>query len=551
MKKLWTGIKSIVNLKNKSFNNISQLISENGDIIKDSKQMAAAFNNFFVNVSHKINHDIPRTRKSPLDYMPTAKDKSFFVSPVTPEEIEIIIGTLKNGKSSGPYSIPTKLLKILSSDIAIPLSVIVNESFAKGVFPDKLKVAKVIALHKKESTDNPSNYRPISLLSIFSKVIETLMHKRLYNFLDLCNILYPNQFGFREKHLTNHALISITETIKSTIDNGRYGCGVFIDLQKAFDTVNHSILLKKLEHYGIRGTALKWFTSYLVDRQQYVSVNGHCSNYLNITCGVPQGSVLGPLLFLIYINDLPNSTKVLTFYLFADDTNIYFESSDLILLQKTINKHLKRVKKWLDANKLALNLDKTNFVLFHSYQKKVTEPVILKFCRKKIQQEKCVKFLGVLLDSALSWKYHLAALAKKLARTSGLFFKTRHLIPFDTIKLLYHAIFSPFSYYGIVVWGVASECFMNPVSVQQKKVIRAITFNDSSSPSEPLFLKLGLLKLDDIFNLQLVSFVYACINRLAPPVFDNYFNYISNIHDHSRQLGVIFLLKGGTQCSMG
>ena len=175
----------------------------------------------------------------------------------------------------------------------------------------------------------------------------------------------------------------MTETIKSIIDNGRYGCGVFTDLQKAFDTVNHSILLKKLEHNGIRGTALKWFTSYLADRQQYVSVNGHCSNYLNITCGVPQGSFLGPLLFLIYINDLPNSTKVLTFYLFADDTNIYFESSDLILLQKTINKHLRRVKKWLDANKLALNLDKTNFVLFHSYQKKVTEPVILKFGRKR------------------------------------------------------------------------------------------------------------------------------------------------------------------------
>ena len=136
----------------------------------------------------------------------------------------------------------------------------------------------------------------------------------------------------------------MTETIKSTIDNGRYGCGAFIDLQKACDAMNHSILLKKLEHYGIRGTILKWFASYLIDRQQYVSVNGHCSNYLNITYGVPQGSVLGPLLFLIYINDISNSTKVLTFYLFADDTNIDFESSDLILQQKTVKKHLKRVR---------------------------------------------------------------------------------------------------------------------------------------------------------------------------------------------------------------
>ena len=179
-----------------------------------------------MNVYQKINQDIPRTRKTLPDYMPTANDKSFFVSPVTPEEI--IICSIQNGKSSGPYSIPTKLLKISSSDIALPLSVIVNESFAEGVFPDKLKVAKVIGLHKRESTDNPSNYRPISFLSIFSKVIETLMHRRLYNFLDLCNILYPNQFGFLEKDSTNHALISMTETIKSTIDNGRYGCDMFL-----------------------------------------------------------------------------------------------------------------------------------------------------------------------------------------------------------------------------------------------------------------------------------------------------------------------------------
>ena len=157
----------------------------------------------------------------------------------------------------------------------------------------------------------------------------------------------------------------------------------FIDLRKAFDTVNHSMLLKKMDHYSIRGIVLDWFSSYLSERKQYVSVNGHISDYLDITCGVPQGSVLGPLLFLIYINDLPNVSKFLSFYHFADDTNIYFEATDLVSLQKIMNRELKYVKKWLHADKLALNLEKNNFVLFHSIVKKIMEPIVLKFRCKK------------------------------------------------------------------------------------------------------------------------------------------------------------------------
>ena len=174
----------------------------------------------------------------------------------------------------------------------------------------------------------------------------------------------------------------MTETIKETIDKSMFGCRVFIDLQKAFDTVNHSILLKKLEHYGIRGVGLDWFSSYLSNRKQYVSVNSTTSDYLDIIYGVPQRPVLGPLLFLIYINDLPSISKVLSFYLFADDTNIYFSSHDLFSLQKIMNRELKKVKKWLDANQLGLNVDKTDFAIFHS-PKKIEEQVIIKFMKKK------------------------------------------------------------------------------------------------------------------------------------------------------------------------
>ena len=243
------------------------------------------------------------------------------------------------------------------------------------------------------------------------------MCRRLCAYLEKLNFFYPLQIGFREKHPTSHALIGMTEEIRNTIDNGNYGCGVFIDLKKAFDKVNHSILLKKLEHYGIRGVALDWFCSYLSNRKQYVSVNGHISETLQIRCGVPQGSVHGSLLFLIYINHLPSVSKCLTFYLFADDTNICFEASDLFMLQKVVNFELRYVKKWLDANKLALNVDKTNFVIFYSHAKKLTEPIALKFGLKRITQADHVRFLGVLLDETLSWKPHLVEVSRKLCRS--------------------------------------------------------------------------------------------------------------------------------------
>ena len=409
--------------------------------------------------------------------------------------------------------------------------------------PEKNKTARVVPIHKNGSTKEINNYRPISLLSIFSKIMEKIVAVRLNSFLELHSIIYPNQFGFRSGCSTTHALISITQAINRTTIDKQYGCGVFIDLKKAFDTVNHDILLLKLEHYGIRGVAYSWFKSYLSDRKQFVSLNGVDSNLKNISCGVPQGSVLGPLLFLLYINDLPNISSKLKFFLFADDTNIYFESKDLRNIEKIINIELKKFYEWLCINRLSLNISKTKFVVFHA-PNKPKFPITILINNKAIDEDKYIKYLGVTLDSQLSFKFHIDELTKKISRGIGLLYKLR---PFVTTKILtnvYYAIIYPFLLYGIVIWGAASKNLLNPILILQKKIVRLATFKDiypvipGSLEHTPLFYTLNLLNIFDIYKLQVGKLVYGSLNNLGPIQGILNFTRASEIHRHSTRFSM-------------
>ena len=279
--------------------------------------------------------------------------------------------------------------------------------------------------------------------------MEKIIASRLTTYLELHEIVYPNQFGFRSGYSTSHSLISIIETIRKTLDSNKYDCGVFIDLKKAFDTVNHEILLQKLEHYGIREEALSWFQSYLTNRKQYVYLNGTCSEMRSISCGVPQGSVLGPLLFLIYINDLSNISKKLKFYLFADDTNLFLESDDLSMLGRTMNKELEKLHEWLCINRLSLNISKTNFVIFCP-ENKPKIPVTLLINKQAIDEERHVKYLGVLIDSQLTFKYHIEHLNKKVSREIGVLYKLRHMFIQKFCVMCTMPLFTHF--YCMVLW---------------------------------------------------------------------------------------------------
>ena len=538
IKKTWNGIREIINLKNSTSHKISQL-KINEKVINNPSDISSNFNDFFVNVGPVTDAKIPVSQN--INPEKKLKDKNqfqFVLDHVSENEVLEIINTLDN-KSTGPYSIPLKLLKVIPDLIITPLCSIINHSFSSGKFPDLLKIVKVIPIHKGGSSQEMNNYRPISLLSIFDKIIEKLMHKRLYQFLEDNDILYEKQFGFRKNNSTIYSLIEITEKIKESVDSGKYGCGIFIDLRKAFDTVNHDILLRKLDHYGIRDVSLNWFGSYLNNRSQYVYLNGHSSERKQITCGVPQGSVLGPLLFLIYINDLPNISKILDFYLFADDTNIYYEDVSLHRLEKIVNRELRNLYLWLSVNRLSLNIGKTNFVIFHPFNKPLKYNVTIKIHNKALCEKKSIKYLGVQIDSTLSWKEHISNTSSKLSSAIGILYKLRPFITLKIMKDIYYALIYSHLVYAIEVWGFACDTHLSKLQVLQNRSVRLITFKDQIPvipgplhPSTPLFKKLGFLKLNDIFILQISKFIHKCLYCNIIDNFDKWFTLNNEVHFH-------------------
>ena len=517
--------------------NISH-VKSNETIIDNPKLISQKFNDFFVNVGPTTEKSVPiNPVGKPESFLGQRNHLNFIIANISNEDILDVIKELEN-KSTGPFSIPVDLLKMIPDLIIFPLCEIINLSFSTGKFPDSLKIAKVIPIFKSGSVLEVTNYRPISLLSIFDKIIEKLLYKQLYDFLSNNNILFDNQFGFRKNRSTTLALIQITERIRESIDNKKFGCGIYIDLSKAFDTVNHDILLKKLEHYGVRDTSLLWFKSYLKNRKQYVYVNGESSSLEILTCGVPQGSVLGPLLFLIYINDLPNISKSLEFFLFADDTNIYFENASLKTLERTINTELKKLSNWLIINRLSLNLSKTNFVIFHPYNKKVPYNVTLVINRKAINESQQIKYLGIIIDSSLSWKGHIDKVCSSFHKAIGMIYKIRPFVKQNILVMLYYSLIYPHLIYAIEVWGNSCSTFINRIFILQKRVVRAILMKDkrnddfSFPPSDPMFIELKIMKIQNIYRSKLLLFVFKSIYNVLPNSFCNWFHWVDSIHNY-------------------
>ena len=495
----WDIINSLLRNKNKaSIPDI--MIDEGGKKIQGKLNISNKFNDYFLNITKDIELNGYNTNTMNIEkYLTKKVESQFKFNRITEQELDALMLMIKSKPSRGFDNISTYILKKTYESIKGPLLYLVNNSLESGIFPNCFKIAKIVPIFKKENDKYFSNYRPISILPAFSKIFEKCVSEQLHLYFTQNKFLSFSQYGFQKNCSTETAAIEFVDNIKQEIGNKHIPLAIFLDLSKAFDTVNHSILLRKLGHYGIRDTELSWFKSYLSNRKQFVEIDGTESDTKIIKSGVPQGSILGPLLFLIYINDLNDVSKFFKAIFYADDSTLIcslcFEERPskfhkLCLKGRNdsfINNELNKIVVWLQCNKLKLNIKKTKYMLFHNPQRRVVQEMYPRITidGNEIEKVEEFNFLGIIINSHCNWNNHIATLSKKISKNIGLLSKLRYILSKHCLKLIYFALIQSYLNYGILLWGFEAQKLFR----LQKKAIRIITKSNFLAHTDPLFKK--------------------------------------------------------------
>ena len=518
-KKTWNIINDITSRKQRNCQ--IKEIKQNGISITQSGELSEAFNDHFATIGSKLADKIPCNNNtwSYLDYLtPRDNDVNFHMETVSSTKVFSLLSKLCKSKATGLDQISARLLRECSDLIADSLCGIFNCSINTCIFPDEWKCSKVIPLFKQGPRNELNNYRPISIIPVVAKVFERIIYDQVEAFVNDNNLLFNSQSGFRSLHSTVTALLEATNDWAYSIDRGNVNAVVFLDLKKAFDTVNHDILLSKLNAYGVGGASGNWFKSYLGGRNQKCFVNRSLSKQNSLSCGVPQGTILGPLLFLIYINDLPNCLEHSQPRMYADDTHLSFAANNIPDIESKLNEDLTNVNEWLIANRLTLNSSKTEFMLIGSRQRISTfdsSPSLI-IDGTPVKRVTHTKSLGVNIDENLSWSVHIDTISKKIASGIGAIKRMRAFVPDTTLKYIFNSIVQPHFDYCCVVWDNCNKTSADKLQKLQNRAARVLTYSGYDTDADSLIKKLGWKKLDSQRKLQKATMVYKSFNGLAP-----------------------------------
>ena len=546
MKKTWNIISETLNRKVK--NPIPETMTINGQNCSDKGTIAESFNTFFASIGKQNELNIRTHQGSHFgDYLTGANNCNFAFHLIDNTTTLRIIKNTKSSTSKGHDGISSEFLKLITADVSKCITTIINKSLTSGIFPNSLKIAKVTPIFKKENNKLITNYRPISVLPVISKIFETVISEQLSDYFLTNNLLCPQQYGFKKNSSTELAALELLDRVLDQMDKHKIPTNFYIDLSKAFDSLRHDILLDKLTYYGVTNPAKKLIESYLSNRMQFVQIGNKVSTMKPVLTGVPQGSIIGPLLFNIFINDIVKASQKFAFILYADDTtlNSTLDSfgNDPEEIQNSIVRELEKIFKWLDVNKLCLNVTKSKFMIFQMPQKRVPQ-LSFNIEGLPIEQVYEFNFLGLIIDANLNWKAHLNAIGTKVSRVIGLLHKLKYVFPKKVLHSIYNSLIMPHLNYSLLAWGIKS----NKIELLQKKAIRVLYSKSPIAHTAPLYIKMKQPKLSDLYTCNLLKLYHKLYRNRLPPYFDN---FLPEFGEHNHMLRNDLIRLPVVRCEYG